>query len=323
MAFGEMNTNDNGGDMDVTVLGHILNERVIFPDHQLYPVLGSPAAYSSICLARLGNKVGIVTKIGRDFPPELLQALADAGVRQGGISFSDHSSRNELVYAADGRKSIKFLSRADPISPSDIPAEYLRSRIVYVCPMDGEVDVSVLAHLRERGCCIVADLGGFGGATSAEHPPVKDGHVLAVVCPYLDVAKASIEDLEYILGTTARDHARAAELLTSWGARAVVVTRGREGAYVLSGGRNASIPPYLLDSRRVIDPTGAGDCFASGFLASFVESRDPFRAAVYGSAVTSCVIERTGGASLARMPRREEADARARELEARMQACVA
>jgi sugar/nucleoside kinase (ribokinase family) len=64
----------------------------------------------------------------------------------------------------------------------------------------------------------------------------------------------------------------------------------------------------------VVDQTGAGDCFSAGFLSSYVEDPDPFTAAVYGNAVTSFVIERTGGASIARMPTKANAEARAREL---------
>ena len=33
--------------IEIAVLGHILNEKIIFPDKEIYPVLGSPVAYSS------------------------------------------------------------------------------------------------------------------------------------------------------------------------------------------------------------------------------------------------------------------------------------
>ncbi|MDD5600494.1 MAG: carbohydrate kinase family protein, partial [Actinomycetota bacterium] len=61
--------------VDIAVLGHILKEKIIFPDREIYPVLGSPVAYSSVCMASLGVDVGIVTKIGKDFPEELLKVF--------------------------------------------------------------------------------------------------------------------------------------------------------------------------------------------------------------------------------------------------------
>jgi sugar/nucleoside kinase (ribokinase family) len=307
----------------IMVVGHILNERVVFPDRVLYPVLGSPAAYSSICLAKLGVRVGLVTKVGPDFPEHLLSAFDGAGVGRRGIGRSRASTNNELIYQADGRKQIRFLSKADPIAYADIPSEYLSAPLVYICPMDEEIDFEMLRRLREQGRCMVVDLGGFGGATSAVHPPVKDGSGVARICPLFDLVKASTEDLEYILGIPAKDYEAAAAALLEWGSGAVVVTRGKDGAYVSTGGVGRSFPAYLEDPRSVVDQTGAGDCFSAGFLTHYLDSRDPFQAAVYGNVVTSFVIERTGGASVARMPQRRDADERAREFLAREKAAMA
>jgi hypothetical protein len=61
--------------VDIVVLGHILNEKIVFPDREIYPVLGSPVAYSSVCMASLDVKIGIVTKIGKNFPQNLLHVF--------------------------------------------------------------------------------------------------------------------------------------------------------------------------------------------------------------------------------------------------------
>jgi len=300
--------------LDVAVAGHILNERVVFPDRVLYPVLGSPAAYSSICLARLGRRVGVVTRLGRDFPLDLLKAFERAGVRRDGIRWGARSTNNELVYHRDGRKSIRYLSRAENIEYSDFPEAYRSTRLIYVCPMDREVRPQTIERLRSHGHCLVVDLGGFGGATSAEHPQNKDGAEVKEICPLFDIVKASSEDLEYILGAGRQQFVEVARQLQDWGAGAVVVTLGKDGAYVVKGQESKLLPAYLTDEASVLDQTGAGDCFSAGFLSEYVASGDPFGAAVYGNAVTSFVIERTGGASAERMPNQEEADRRAQEL---------
>ncbi|MDD3818580.1 MAG: hypothetical protein PHG41_01915, partial [Actinomycetota bacterium] len=71
--------------VDIVILGHILKEKIIFPDREIYPVLGSPVAYSSVCLASLGVDVGIVTKIGKNFPEELLKVFNETKVNIEGI----------------------------------------------------------------------------------------------------------------------------------------------------------------------------------------------------------------------------------------------
>jgi sugar/nucleoside kinase (ribokinase family) len=306
------------GGLEVAVVGHILKERVIFPDRVLYPVLGSPAAYSSICLARLSNKVGIVTRIGDDFPRQLLEVFAQAGVRQEGVIIGAASTTNELIYHPDGHKTLKFLTRAAKIDYADIPPGYLDAPIIYLCPMDHEIEEATIERLSKKKRFMMVDLGGFGGATTANHPLVKDGMELRRLCPFFDVVKASIEDLEYILGIGSSDYADAAETLLGWGARIVVVTLGREGAYVSTGGRREFFPAYWQDQQSVLDQTGAGDCFAAGFLSAFLVTQDPFAAAFHGNVVTSFVIERTGGSSAHRMPTREEAEGRATEMRARV-----
>jgi sugar/nucleoside kinase (ribokinase family) len=305
------------GGLEVAVVGHILKERVIFPDRVLYPVLGSPAAYCSICLACLGKQVGIVTKIGEDFPQQLLEVFAQVGVRQEGVITSDASTTNELIYHPDGHKTLRFLTRAAKINYADFPPAYLESPIIYLCPMDHEIEEATIERLSQRRRLMMVDLGGFGGATTEKHPLVKDETELRRLCPFFDVVKASIEDLEYILGTSGSDYEEAAEMLRGWGAGIVVVTLGREGAFVSTGERRMHFPAYWQDQQSVLDQTGAGDCFAAGFLSEFLATQDPFEAAFYGNVVTSFVIERTGGSSAQRMPTRGEADRRAMEMRAR------
>lgn len=306
------------GHLEVVVVGHILNERVIFPDRVLYPVLGSPTAYCSICLARLGRQVGIVTKIGDDFPPQLLQFFAQAGVRQEGVIVTGPSTRNELTYHPDGHKTLRFLSRAAKIGYSDIPPAYLESKMIYVCPMDHEIEQATVERLSEKTRFMMVDLGGFGGATSEKHPEVKDGTEIRRLCPFFDVVKASIEDLEYILGISPGEYEDAARMLHGWEAETVVITLGREGAFVSTRQSSTRFPAYLEHQEDVVDQTGAGDCFAAGFISEYLVTQDPFQATLHGNVVTSFVIERTGGSSAQRMPKQAEANRRAMEMRTRL-----
>ena len=303
---------------DVVLAGHILNEKVVFPDRVLYPVLGSPVAYCSVCLARLGADVGIVTKIGDDFPRRLLSVFHETGVDTAGVRVGGVSTRNELIYQADGRKTLRFLSRAPSIEYPDVPERFRRAKIIYVCPMDHEVSLEAIRQLSLLGVTMVVDLGGFGGATSADHPPAKDGAELRDLCPYFTVVKGSIEDLGHILGASPTDEEAVAERMLGFGSGIVVVTLGARGAYVRTRERGAHYPPYLGEQADVVDQTGAGDCFSAGFLFEYGRTQDAFSATLYGNAVTSYVIERTGGVVAARMPGKDEADRRADVIKSRI-----
>jgi len=303
---------------DVVLAGHILNEKVVFPDRVLSPVLGSPVAYCSVCLASLGARVGIVTKIGDDFPRQLLSVFQESGVDTTGIGVGGVSTRNELIYQADGRKTLRFLARAPSIGYADFPEQFRRAKIIYVCPMDHEVSLEGIRQLSRLGRTMMVDLGGFGGATSADHPLVKDGAELRDLCPHFTVVKGSIEDLGHILGASPTDEEAAAEQLLGFGSRVVVITLGARGAYVRTAERGTHYPSFLGEQADVVDQTGAGDCFSAGFLFEYCRTRDAFEATLYGNAVTSYVIERTGGVVAARMPSRAEADRRAGVIRSRL-----
>ena len=89
---------------------------------------------------------------------------------------------------------------------------------------------------------------------------------------YRDELAATIREWDFLLindseaRLLAREHglARAAEIILGMGPRILVVKRGEHGAVLFWCGGYFSVPGYLLP--KVLDPTGAGDCFAGGFI---------------------------------------------------------
>jgi sugar/nucleoside kinase (ribokinase family) len=87
---------------------------------------------------------------------------------------------------------------------------------------------------------------------------------------------------------------RAVRKVQKMGPSKVVVKKGEHGALLFDGDSAFSIPAMLLE--RVYDPTGAGDCFAGGFLGYMARhgdlGTDAFRRAMgYGTVLASFVTE--------------------------------
>ena len=135
---------------DLIAVGHIVNEIIRFPDRTIGPVLGSPPAYSLVASAMQGTKTGLVTKIGDDFPADLLEIFKLAKVDTQGISKCASSSRSELIYDCNGNKEIKFPSRADYIKDSDVPVAYHNCRMLYVCTMEDDVNCDQIPEVVKK-----------------------------------------------------------------------------------------------------------------------------------------------------------------------------
>jgi sugar/nucleoside kinase (ribokinase family) len=286
------------GQPDVVIIGHILNETIQFPDRVIAPVLGSPAAYSSVIATVLGAQVGLVTKIGADMPEQLLIPFREAGVDIRGVLKGEHSTRNLLIYDETGHKQVRYVQKAPDIRYDDIPQFYRAASLMFVCPMDYEVPLSTVRDLRKLEGQIVVDLGGYGGATSATHPDQKPPPMLLELAELVDVLKGSIEDCRHLFepGQSEVDIARS---FVNWGARVGIVTLGERGVLAVTAEHEYQTPAF---PSQVVDVTGAGDAFSAGFLVEYLWTGEVAQAARFGCATASLVIEGTGGVQVKRMP---------------------
>ncbi len=297
--------------VQLVTIGHILNETIIFADGaRKGPVLGSPAAYSSVVTARLGISTGIVTKVGSDAPSNLLQPLKDAGVDFGGIYFGDSTTTNELVYAPNGNKKLRYLKQASPITHKDIPISYHQAQAFYICPLNYEVSLETVSEIARLGNLMATDLGGYGGVHVNQKTYIQNKmnpSKMKELISFFDIVKASDEDCKMLFSDENLTEEESAKRLIDWGADIGIITMGSKGSLVFTQKSRHHIPSI---KGRVIDVTGGGDSYMGGFLTEFIRTGDIYKSAIFASAVALCVIEETGGVRASRMP--GEAEARER-----------
>jgi len=249
-----------------------------------------------------------VARVGEDTPSGLLQPLLEAGVDTAGLTVEPVGYQNELIYHPDGRKTLQFLTRPSPLSLQDVPDLYRQADVIYCGSGMWEPPLAIVRALRRPGTTLAADLGGYGGAHHGvrHHSGGYDGF-LRELLPYLHVAKASREDCTTLFSEAhlaAEEHAR---LLVAWGAEVGIVTMGEAGAIVATADDVFSIPPF---TRQAADATGAGDVYSAGFLVHYRKHRNARDAGMFASATAALVCERTGGATLERMPSFSEVEER-------------
>jgi len=293
--------------IDVVVIGTIIKETIQYPKEQIGPVIGSPAAYSSMVMAALDLNVGIVTYYGNDMQ-EIISEL-DPLDKRGVIPYV-HTTTNRLVYREDGTKYVEYLKVAPNLHFDDINKDYLDAGHFIVCPMNYEVELGLVERLFKMDKTVFVDLGGYGGATSDVRHSVETEYgkkVTDFLCRNTTIIKASQEDLSSIIpGRNVED---AVSHLIDAGAGMVVVTLGADGAfYRMGSGKPVYRRPFKARSEMpdgALNFTGAGDAFGAGFMASYVKDEDVDRAVEYGNATASLVVQRSGGCIFNRMPTKE------------------
>lgn len=303
--------------MDVVILGHIIIEAITFPDQRIVtPVLGSPAAYSSVALSRLGNHVGLCTKVGADVPGEFIEVFKKAGVDLAGMSIEgEYSTRNKLIYSTPENKHVEYLKKAPKVGFSDLPEDYKKAKIFYICPMDYEVEPHTIKELNKTGKRVIVDLGGYGGATSASHPYGEESvlEIAKEVIRNCDVVKTSLEDCQYIFGKFGNSDPanHYVDLMLKIGAKNIVLTIGKKGVFYASPEHQSRFLPLRC---KAIDITGAGDVFGAGMIHIYLKTEDIYAAIEFGQATACCVIEKTGGVIPERMPVEDEVFSKVKEF---------
>ncbi len=235
-------------------------------------VAGSEANVA-IGLARLGHQAGWISRLGSDeFGLYIRNFLRGEGVDVSRVIFDpDHSTgiafkeRREL----GARKVIYYRrgSAASHLQPSDLDASYFQgARFFQVSGINPALSAS--AH---ETVIAAIDYAHAAGALVSFDPNVRlrlwDAdtcrRTLREILPLVDIVLPGTEEAELLTGES--DPLAAARAIHALGPRLVIVKLGAEGSLALSDDGLVRAPSIHLE--RIVDPVGAGDGFAAGFLS--------------------------------------------------------
>ena len=274
-------------------------------------VWGGSASYASLA-ASLFTPVDLVAVIGEDFPQKNLADLKERGVDVTGVERAKGKS-----FRWAGRYDATLSSRTTLDTQLNvfadfrprIPAHSRRAPLVLLGNIHPALQIEVLDQCEADGHkpkLVVADTMNFW--IQGERA------TLTKLLQRVDVLVINDEEARELGGH--HNVSRAAQAIRKMGPKHLVVKRGEYGALlfdghetqVTGGAREAGVffaPAYPLED--VLDPTGAGDTFAGGFLGylAHVDSQGGAidrtamrRAIVAGSAMASFCVEAVGPARL-------------------------
>jgi sugar/nucleoside kinase (ribokinase family) len=293
--------------MSLLVVGSVAIDTVEAPGGRAEDVVGGAALYFSLA-ASFFAPVRMVGVVGRDFPAHVLDDLRARGVDLAGVE-----AREGRTFRWSGRYhedvNIRDTLHLDLGVFGDfrpvLPEAYRSSRFVFLANIDPVLQAAVLEQLHAPGVV---------GCDTMNHWIVESRPALERLLGRVDMLV--INDEEARLLTAERNVVRAAARILDMGPRTVLIKRGEYGIIQFAADSVFAVPAFPLEA--VTDPTGAGDCFAGGFMGELARSGDTSpagirRAIVYGSVMGSFVVEDFGPRRLLRLTR-EDIDRRYRQF---------
>ena len=275
--------------MSILVVGSVAYDSVKTPSEIRQSVLGGSATYFSVAASYFAP-VSIVAVVGDDFRPEDQAMLEAHDIDTSGLTKVPGSTFRWVgEYGedlSDARTIDTQLNVFADFSP-ELDARERESPFLFLANIDPELQHHVLQQMTVRPKLVVGDTMNFWIQGNSE--------ALARVIGAVDILTINQGEVRQLTGET--NLVKAARQVLRRGPQMVVIKRGEYGVIGFTPDAIFSAPAYPLET--VVDPTGAGDTFAGGFMGFLAASgnmdMDGFRRAmIVGSVMASFTVESFG-----------------------------
>lgn len=275
--------------IDLLVVGHVTRDLLPSGDWRA----GGAALYASVTAQRLGLRVGVVTSAPTDLRERVAQTLGDEAALA--VVESETATTFENRYTPAGR--VQYLrSVAQPLTLADIPMAWRTCDVALLAPVAGELTPALAGELRAR--ILGAAPQGWLRQWGADGR-VRPRQLSAAELNALSTLAALILSREDLTGPDADPEAQAhaERTLRDWARRLplLAVTCGAAGAELWRAGGVERFPGYPA---REVDPTGAGDVFATAFLCALADSGDAGSAIDLANRIAALSVEGVGPSAI-------------------------
>ena len=283
--------------MNLLVVGSTAFDTIETPHAAAKRCLGGSSTYFALA-ARMFTNVRLVSVIGEDFPSEHRQLLESRGIDLGGLE-----TKPGKTFAWHGRYSADMNSRTTldvqlntfgDFQPK-VPAKFRDSRFVFLANGAPATQMSVLDQV---------DSPEFVVADTMDLWIERERDGLCALMKRIHGLIVNDQEVKQLTGES--NLIKAGKAALAMGPSLVIVKKGEHGCFVFSPYFHYALPAYPTE--KVLDPTGAGDSFAGGFMG-YLASCDTVslwnmkRAVAYGTVSASLTVEAVGVDAIARADR--------------------
>jgi sugar/nucleoside kinase (ribokinase family) len=248
---------------------------------------------TNACLAasKLGEQSTLVGTVGPDYAEQLQSDLRRWGIESQLFS-SKETGGFRLIYDQRGDRELSIIGNADQIPLS--ANGHKKVDFVLLGPILGEISVELVQQIKKNTLApILLDPQGLLRELSNDQVIHKCTTAFKTIAGLSTIVKANEVETQVVTNINPRQRPEdAVKALHEYGPQISIVTLAEAGSVIYDGRQIYYIPPYSTDA---LDPTGAGDTYAAGFMVKYLENPGDLQVVgCFASAVASIMVENSG-----------------------------
>jgi sugar/nucleoside kinase (ribokinase family) len=271
--------------MSILIVGTVAIDTVQTSFGKAKNVLGGSASYAAVS-ASFFAQVKLISVVGKDFPRKYIHFFQTRKINCKGLQIKKGKTfrwsgyyGKDINNAQTLKTELNLLAHFYP----HINSNYKNEKFIFLANIDPEIQLQALSQLNSPQL-IVSDTMNYWIENKK--------NLLKQVIKRSDIL--IINDAEAQQFSQQSNLIHAAKTLLDLGPRLIIIKRGEYGCILFGHTFSFCIPAYLLEN--VLDPTGAGDTFAGGFLGYLsqcpkITPSTIKKAVVVGTIMSSYVIE--------------------------------
>jgi sugar/nucleoside kinase (ribokinase family) len=274
--------------MAILVVGSVALDAVKTPFGEEEEILGGSASYFSVAASYFAS-VSMIAVVGEDFSESHVRFFQQKGIDTTGLQRAEGKTfrwKGEYGFDMNVARTLDTQLNVFAGFSPQIRTEHRKLEYLFLGNIDPDLQREVLRQV-QRPKIVGCDTMNYWMAHKRES--------LVKTLALVDIL--IINDAETRELAQKPNVIQAAREILSWGPKALVVKRGEYGALMIGQKSVFAVPAFPLED--VVDPTGAGDSFAGGFMgylaaAGSWKEEDLRKAVVFGTVMASFDVSEFG-----------------------------
>ena len=276
---------------NVLITGTVAFDDIETPKGSSGKIIGGSGTYIALAASVFCKKISLISVIGDDFLDKDIEMFQSKNISTDMIE----RISGEKSFYWKGRYHSNFKTRETLITElnalekfNPIVNDYSRNaEILVLGNLHPSVQLSVLDQIDKDNTFVILDTMNFWMDTAIEE--------LKKAISKTDLIVINDEEAKQL--TFEKNLDSAAKKIFEMGPKTVIIKKGDQGSEIFNTKESFNIPAFPVES--VIDPTGAGDCFAGG-LAGYLSTQEQIdfdslkKSMIFGTLVASYCVESFG-----------------------------